>query len=316
MNVIPLTVAVIAGIVAGIGLALVLRELLPSPPDLGAALTRLAPDPPAAAERRDAAGNGTVSTPPRGRVGAVLGALDSIERWLSDQSDAVGLPVPRAELALVGHSVGRFVATKVAAGLLGLAFPPALAALMGVIGLRLPVVLPAAASVVCAAVLFTIPDIDARKRAAEARREFRRALCSYLDLVALERLADAGAVEALERAARTGGGWVFDRIRDTLLRAQLAGVTPWAALGRLAEQVGVPELGDAADIVALSGEDGAAVHQTLRARAAALRGAILADAQAEANAASEKLIAPVACLGLVFIALLGYPAFARILYGS
>jgi hypothetical protein len=309
----PLALALAGGAAAGVGVTLVLRELLPSHPDLGSALVRLAPDPLDSAGRGGRFDGPAAAAEPKGRAAA---ALDGAERWLSTQAETVGLPVPRRELALAGQSVGRFLVTKLAAGLLGLAFPPALAAVMGVIGLRLPVALPAAASVVTAVVLFSLPDIDARRRAAEARREFRRALCSYLDLVALERLADAGAVEALERAARTGGGWVFDRIRDALLRAQLAGVTPWVALGRLAEEVGVPELGDAADIVALSGEDGAAVHQTLRARAAALRGAILADAQAEANAASEKLIAPVACLGLVFIALLGYPAFARILYGS
>jgi Type II secretion system (T2SS), protein F len=306
----PLALALAGGAVAGVGVTVVLRELLPSHPDLGSALGRLAPDPLASTGRVGRADG------PAEREGRAAAALEGAQRWLAAQAETLGLPVPRRELALTGQPVGRFVATKLAAGLLGLAFPPTLAAVMGVIGLRLPAALPAAASVAAAAVLFALPDVDARRRAAEARREFRRALCSYLDLVALERLADAGAVEALERAARAGSGWVFDRIRDALLRAQLAGITPWAALGRLAEEVGVPELGDAADIVALSGEDGAAVHQTLRARAAALRGAILADAQAEANAASEKLIAPVACLGLVFIALLAYPAFARILYGS
>ena len=36
---------------------------------------------------------------------------------------------------------------------------------------------------------------------------------------------------------------------------------------------------------------------------------------ARANAASEHMIVPVALLGIAFMALIGYPAFARILFG-
>ena len=46
-----------------------------------------------------------------------------------------------------------------------------------------------------------------------------------------------------------------------------------------------------------------------------MRTALLTDAAAEANAASEHMIMPVAVLGVTFMVLLGYPAFARILFG-
>ena len=65
----------------------------------------------------------------------------------------------------------------------------------------------------------------------------------------------------------------------------------------------------------LSGEDGAAVYDTLRARAQSLRTTVLTEHEARANSDSEKMVAPVAFLGIVFIALLGYPAFARIVFG-
>ena len=100
-----------------------------------------------------------------------------------------------------------------------------------------------------------------------------------------------------------------------MLRAQLTGTSPWQGLAQLAAELRVPELGDVADIMRLSGEDGAAVYATLRARAASLRSALLTDAAAEANAASEHMIMPVAVLGVAFMALLGYPAFSRILFG-
>ena len=65
----------------------------------------------------------------------------------------------------------------------------------------------------------------------------------------------------------------------------------------------------------LSGQDGAAVYATLRARATSLRTALTTQAAAAANAASEHMVIPVAALGLVFMALVGYPAFARIVFG-
>src|SRR5665811_832156 len=89
----------------------------------------------------------------------------------------------------------------------------------------------------------------------------------------------------------------------------------WAGLPDLAAATGVTELGDLADIMRLSGQDGAAVYGTLRARAASLRTQLLTATAAEANAASEHMTVPVALLGVVFMALIGYPAFARIFAG-
>ena len=100
-----------------------------------------------------------------------------------------------------------------------------------------------------------------------------------------------------------------------MTRAELAGQPPWTGLAQLADAVGVPELADIADIMRLSGEDGAAVYATLRARAASLRSQLLSAKAAAANAASEHMIVPVAFLGIAFMALIGYPAFARILFG-
>ncbi len=66
----------------------------------------------------------------------------------------------------------------------------------------------------------------------------------------------------------------------------------------------------------LSGQDGAAVYATLRARATSLRTASTTQAAAAANAASEHMVIPVGLLGLIFLALLGYPAFSRIVFGA
>lgn len=75
------------------------------------------------------------------------------------------------------------------------------------------------------------------------------------------------------------------------------------------------ELGDLAEIMRGAGQEGAAVHSTLRARAGSLHTQLLTAATAKANAASEHMAVPVSLLGLCFMALLAYPAFIRIMFG-
>lgn len=290
---------VLAGAVVGLGVALLIREAVPAPPDLVSTLARLQIPPPADGSMDGAGG--------RSRVQDVLGG------WVRRRLDRSGLPMPSRDLDLLGRSVEAHLAGKLTLAIAGLVLGPLTATVVVVAGVGVPVTIPIGASGGLAVLLFLLPDVDVRRRAAAARLEFRRGLCTYIDLVALERLADASAIEALERAARVGQGWVFDRIRDTLTRARLAGASPWQALSGLAAEVGVTELGDVGDIVAVSGEDGAAVHDTLRAHAQALRTALLTESETAANAASERLAIPVACLGLLFVAALTYPAIARIL---
>jgi hypothetical protein len=190
-----------------------------------------------------------------------------------------------------------------------------MASILLLAGLALPFGVPVAAGLALGAGMSLLPEVELRRRAALARDQMRRTVCVYLELVALERAADAGAVEALERAAAIGAGPGFVHIREALLRARLEGRTPWQQLSSLADELAVPELGDVADIMRLSGEDGAAVLPTLRARAASLRTSLLQAEVAAANEASERMSVPVALLGVAFMALLGFPALWRILLG-
>jgi hypothetical protein len=240
-----------------------------------------------------------------------------VSRWAAfgPLADRLGLHRSRGDLALVEEAAADLAARKVGYAAIGLVFPPLLAAASTVVGVRPPFPVPLLGSVLLAAVLFFVPDWDLRRRAAEVRAEMRRAVCIYLELVALERLADAGASEALERAADIGDGRAFTLIREALLRARVFGVPPWRELHRAAAQLRVPELGDVADIMRLSGEDGAAVYVTLRARATSLRAALLNDDATRSNAASEHMVIPVALLGLSFMALLAFPALYRIVFG-
>ena len=55
------------------------------------------------------------------------------------------------------------------------------------------------------------------------------------------------------------------------------------------------------------------IAPTLRARAQSLRVQLLAEEEAAANTASEKLTAPVALLSIAFLLLFLYPALARLM---
>ena len=115
---------------------------------------------------------------------------------------------------------------------------------------------------------------------------------------------------ALERAASGVDGWVFERLRETLLRAQLQLHQPWDELRRLAEEIDVPELGDVGDIVHAAGADGAVVHETLLARADSLRDQIRLEALARAKATTSKLDIPGAALLLVLAIFIIYPLWS------
>lgn len=288
--------AIVVGALTGLGLALVIRQLLPAHPHLGDALQRLNTQRIIAPA---AAGHGLQS-----RVGYAL------------QSRVGALPgfrVPARDLSLLRIPTHEWLGEKALLGLLGLAFPPAFALLMGFLGLGLPLVFPVAGSVLLGGLLFMVPSLTVRERAGRAREEMARAVGAYIELVALERLGGVGTTQSLENAASVGESWAILRIREELVRSRLSGVTPWQNFTALADELGVRELEDLADIMRLAGEEGAQIYDALRARGRGLRTQMLTMEQARANATSESMVVPVAMCALVFIVILAAPAIIRIL---
>jgi pilus assembly protein TadC len=301
-----LTLAVLAGATAGLGLTVIVRELLPAQPQLAAALDRLAP--------ARAASTQLIAQEPAGEAGSTSALEARVGRAV--QRHLAGAPlvrIPTVELALLRLPVARYVGQKVLLGLIGLLFPTLFTLLALAAGSSLPVAVPTVGGLVLGALLFLLPDLEVRRKAAAAREEFARATSAYLDLTALERAAGAGATQALEQAATVGDSWVFIRLREQLIRARLSGTPPWDGLHELATELALPELSDLADIMRLSGEEGAAVADTLRARSRGLRTALLTKEQTRANEDSERMVIPVALLGLIFLVILGAPAIVRIL---
>jgi Flp pilus assembly protein TadB len=280
---------VVSGLLAGLGVWLAVGELSPAGPSLQAALNRL----------ESAAGTDRQS-PLRARLGRRLAAA------------APWLPVPAADLRLLGQQPADWLARKVSLAVLGLAVVPVLTELMALDGRSLPWTIPVAGALALSVAMFFLPDLVTRINANERRADFRSALTSYLDLVTLERGAGAAPTEALEAAAEIGGGWAFERIAAALDRARKAGRPPWDGLAALAEEIGITELADVAAIAGVAGQEGARIVQTLSARAESMRAEALAAAKAQAGARSTTMVLPIALLAAGFLVLLVFPDFYRL----
>ncbi len=185
---------------------------------------------------------------------------------------------------------------------------------MAVAVLRLPisVFIPVGGAIAAALAGAALAHREVVAKAAAARAEFSRAMCTYLDLAAHQVLRGHGPVESLDRSASVCHGWVFARIREALLSAQLQLRPPWDELKVLARDIDVIELGDLADIMRTAGSEGANVHQTLRARADSMRDRLRTEALAQAELRTNKLDIPAAALILVLLVLIGYPFMARL----
>jgi Flp pilus assembly protein TadB len=278
----------LAGVLAGLGTFVAVAQAIPSRPRLDAALARIY-----------AAGTQESPLPlSRGTVRQIAAAMP----WL---------PFPAADLALLGQDREVWLARKIICGLMGLSAVPALTMVAAVAGDRLPWTIPAIASLALGIAAFFAPDLVTKVKAAERRTDFRHALTSYLDLVALERGAGAGPTDALEAAARIGAGWAFARIEAALDASRKTGRPPWEGLAALAAQTGVRELADLADIAEVAGQEGTRILQSLAARAESMRAEALAATKAKAGARSTTMVVPIALLGAGFVVLLIFPILYR-----
>ena len=210
--------------------------------------------------------------------------------------------------------VGALLENQILAGRAGF-----LLCLITLVGLRLtggwqlPAGGPLVLGVAVAGGFFLLPDLEARQEAGARRRDFRRALGAYLDLVALEMAGSAAPAEALPNAARVGAGWPLALIRDTLFGAALSGRNNWDALTDLGERIGVDELRDLGRLVRQVERDGAQVRQTLTARAATMRQRELAEAEGLAGERDQSMRLAQLLVGFGFVVFLGYPAIVNVM---
>lgn len=281
----------------GLGLTLVARGLLAGPRPLGEALRCLS------VEDADVAGAPGASLPLRAAEALGVG----LERL------GLSTSVTDADLRVVGRSREQHHIEKLSGAVAGLALPPALTVVTRLGGVATPLALAAIASVGLALLGYVLPDALLRNAAAERRRAFRYALSSYLDLVTVILAAGTGAETALLDASTAGRGWAFRQLQVTLERSRLSGESPWRAFGRLGEELDLPELREVASSLDLAGSHGARVRMSLEARARAMRSRDLAETEADAESATERMSIPSVVLVVGFIVFVGFPAAYEIL---
>lgn len=255
------------------------------------------------------------SFPAAARLEAVLDGTDhrvsGLGSWLVVRLRR--LPVPRDDLALLGISVERFMLQRVGFAVLGLVFPSLLHLMAVTAGVSVPWAVPVGAGLVLAALFGLVPDYATRNQARERRQEFRAALSTYLDMVALERAAGAGPTQALQAPVDVCTGWVFQRIAEVLEQAKRAGEQPWRGLAGLGERAGIAELTELADIAEDAGSEGTQVLATLLAKAQSMRTAALSDERARANSRTSEMPVAIGLSVFGFLVLVCFPAVYRIM---
>lgn len=231
------------------------------------------------------------------------GGLEGLGWWLHRR---LQLPVTRRQqqlLLMQDRSVGDFFAERLVLSLTGFMLPTVWMALQFLLGYPTGAV-PLLFSVVGAVGGYLFADFRLGRHAAVVNRSTTESLHTFFDLVALERLANQSAAQAVASAASISGAPLFRRISAGLERARLEQVPPWRGLRRIAEEWRVPELSDFADVMQLE-EQGAALADVLQARVRELRSAHLAQQRAAAQEATEGLAIwmtiPALLLGVTFV---------------
>jgi Flp pilus assembly protein TadB len=284
----------------GTGLWALTVWLFPPRPSLEEVLARLDPTPAAPA---------TTPVPPEQGGWAVRAGQPFVGVLRS-----AGLPTAalRQDLAALNRSTEAHLAEKATAGVAGLLFPSVVGFAFATGGRPFPPAVPVVLALLLAVLGFLLPDLTVKAEATRQRRAFRHALSAYLSLIQVLLAGGAGVETALTDAATIGTGWPFVAIRRTLRTARDTRVSPWTALGRLGADLQISELTELADAVALAGTEGARVRQSLEAKAAALRVRQAHDAEADANAATERMSIPGVLIAAGFIIFVFYPALTQI----
>jgi hypothetical protein len=294
-----LALILLAGVLISGGLSCFVLAAVRTTPRLSEALARIAVDPQAVERRID--------------LGPLERRSDRLGAWIHRITPIPLTARQRKALRLRGKSIAEFYADKAVMALVGAVLPSVFSLALWVSGGQ-PGLMPALLCLAGAVAGFFAPDLLLLRSTRAAHSDAVESLLVLIDLVTLERLANASSSQALLHAASLSDVSLFQQIRLALERAQLEQQSPYAQLRRLSDQLDLPELRDLADIMQLD-ENGAALSGALRARLQELRDAHLTREQMAASAAAEGMTIymtlPALIFGLIFLG----AALLRILEG-
>ena len=296
--------AIVLGLGAGLGLALLAAYAFP--PRLTLAQAFAALHPPTTAM--------TVAVRPVIALDA-SGRLASVGKPFVPLLVRLGLPRSRvrADLGICGRDPARHLAEQASMALLGFLISPAFAALVTLGGTPIGWQLPVWASLILAGLGMFVPDLALASEAVKRRAELRNAVSAMLDLVVISLAGGAGVEQALRDATDDAEGWAQQALRQAVEAAHLRRRPPWQTLGELGEAAGMTALAELSAALSMAGSEGARIKATLSARSAALMTHQLAEAEAAAASATERMVLPLVLLLGGFMIFLIFPAFATIL---
>jgi Flp pilus assembly protein TadB len=223
--------------------------------------------------------------------------------------------VSSTDLAVCRSSAAKITTERLICAAISAAIPLLMIVVTTTAGTPLPLPLLLITSLALSVVGFMLPALQLRTRAKAKRREFRTSLSAYLDLVSIMLAGGAGIESALVAASQVGDGPTFHLIADSLDVARASRRSPWEILAIEGERIGIDELPELAATIKLGGEQGARMTASLVAKASSMRAKQLAEIEADANAATERMGLPMVLLFMGFLILLGYPAMQMISAG-
>jgi tight adherence protein C len=289
----PLLIAVVCGALVAFGCWAVLQSVLaPVDPRLSDALDLL---------------DGNLETP------VLAPGADRLGSWLRVR---IARPVSddtHRRLRMIGRSLERHYTLKAFWAAVGL-IVPLFAMAIGVWLLGAGFAAIALTCLPAAALGFFAPDALLSAGEQDTSEDATEALLTYFDLVTLERLANQSGPQALRAAAAVSDITVFSAIREALERARLQQRAPYPELKQLSLELGLPALGDIADVMSLD-DAGASLASALQARVRELRDAHLTNAKVAASAVSERMTFFMVIPALVFAAFFLVPPMLRLLSG-
>jgi Flp pilus assembly protein TadB len=302
-----MTYQVLAGSLAGLGLFLLIRALIPGKQDAFASVARI-----------DALRSQQTTFQPAAEQAPLRGVdklKNSLGISLNDFYIRQGWQIRsvRADLAIMDKTVEQFLATKLLLAAGGAVFGPFMFLALWEFGLHMAIAIPVWLALLFGVLFFLLPDLELKGQAAEKRRDFRRVLGAYLDLVAMNLAGGRGLPEALMTAAEVSDGWALRRIRNALTDARVTGISQWTALARLGDDLNIEELKDLGAALALVAEDGAKVRESLAARAETMRHREMAEIEGQAGAKSQSMLIAQMLLCAGFMVFLLYPAVSRVM---
>jgi tight adherence protein C len=291
--------AALAGALVGLGVWAIASGLGPRPVPLAAVLARFEPRPAAPAS----AAPGEAS-----RWDSRLGA-----RALR-HVPPLGRAVERArvDLRVAGRAPEELAGETVVYVVFGLMLGPWLGAVAWLAGAPFPASLAGGLSLIASAAGALVPWISLRDRARSRRAGFLHALIAYCQVTAMSLAAGRGVEQAMATAASAGDGWAFTELRAALLAGQARGETPWEALRRLGTDLAIADLSQLASTIAMAGEDGAAVRETISTKARTIAQRINADTEQATQRATARMGLPAVAIAAGFLVFLMFPALSAL----